>query len=211
MPSNPRTLVIVSPDALFGTLLAAVVDGQGGLTVRARYHTVDAAVANPVSASIVLCDLRAASEPEAAQAIARLAKAFPAASLAPIRARADLPGRLHGASTLEELLAVLGIATPVAANGRGLTRIETEVLLAVARGRRNSDIARAMRRSSKTVEKHRANAMRKLGLRNTAEATAWCIGARLLDPTVVLGTRSPLPSMPAPFPGPTRPRAERAR
>jgi DNA-binding NarL/FixJ family response regulator len=67
-------------------------------------------------------------------------------------------------------------------------------MLAVASGKRNASIARRMRRSSKTVEKHRANAMRKLGLRTVAQLTAYAIRHRLLDVCEILeegGTRSP--------------------
>jgi DNA-binding NarL/FixJ family response regulator len=64
-------------------------------------------------------------------------------------------------------------------------------MLAVAAGLRNADIARRMRRSSKTVEKHRANALRKLGFRNVAQLTAYAIRYRLLDMDAILARRAP--------------------
>jgi DNA-binding NarL/FixJ family response regulator len=44
-----------------------------------------------------------------------------------------------------------------------------EVLMLVAEGKKNKEIAEHLYISIKTVEKHRANLMRKLGLRNAQE------------------------------------------
>jgi DNA-binding NarL/FixJ family response regulator len=70
-----------------------------------------------------------------------------------------------------------------------LTPLEAEVLLAVASGQRNAEIARHMRRSSKTVEKHRANLLRKLGFRNVAQLTAYAIRHGLLNTEAILTRR----------------------
>jgi DNA-binding NarL/FixJ family response regulator len=56
-----------------------------------------------------------------------------------------------------------------------LTAREKQVLKLVAEGRRNREIAEFLFVSVKTVEKHRANLMSKLGLHNTAALTAFAI------------------------------------
>ena len=60
---------------------------------------------------------------------------------------------------------------PAADPGRGITAREREVLTRIALGESNKLVARALRLSVKTVEKHRANMMRKLDLRNIAAVT----------------------------------------
>jgi two-component system, NarL family, response regulator NreC len=55
---------------------------------------------------------------------------------------------------------------------RDLTDREMEVLRLAAQGCRNKDVAEVLFISVKTVEKHRANLMRKLGLHNAAELKA---------------------------------------
>ncbi|MGI9333637.1 MAG: response regulator [Gammaproteobacteria bacterium] len=61
-----------------------------------------------------------------------------------------------------------------------LTLREREVLKLVAEGMRNKEIARFLSISPKTVEKHRYNVMRKLGLRNIADVTAYAIANELV-------------------------------
>ena len=56
-----------------------------------------------------------------------------------------------------------------------LTSREREVLKLVAEGFGNKQVANHLSRSIKTVEKHRANLMRKLNLRNVAMLTAYAI------------------------------------
>ncbi len=58
---------------------------------------------------------------------------------------------------------------------RALTAREREVLRMIARGRRNREIAISLSLSVKTVEKHRANLMNKLGLHNTAALTSFAV------------------------------------
>jgi two-component system response regulator NreC len=56
-----------------------------------------------------------------------------------------------------------------------LSHREREVLKLVAEGERNRDIAVSLSLSEKTVEKHRANLMKKLELHNAAQITAYAI------------------------------------
>lgn len=63
----------------------------------------------------------------------------------------------------------------------GLTTRERQVLKLVAEGRRNKDIADYLCISVKTVEKHRANLMRKLNLHTASALTAFAIENGILD------------------------------
>ena len=63
-----------------------------------------------------------------------------------------------------------------------VTERERAVLTRVALGRSNKAIARELQVSVKTVEKHRANLMRKLTLHNTAGVTRFAIQAGMLTP-----------------------------
>ena len=56
-----------------------------------------------------------------------------------------------------------------------LTQREREVIKLVAEGYKNREIAEYLSISAKTVEKHRANLMKKLGLRSAADLTAYAI------------------------------------
>ena len=56
-----------------------------------------------------------------------------------------------------------------------LTSREREILKLIAEGHKNKGIAKDLCISTKTVEKHRANLMKKLDLHNTAELTAYAM------------------------------------
>jgi len=62
-----------------------------------------------------------------------------------------------------------------------LTSREREVLSKIATGHSNKVIASELKISVKTVEKHRANLMHKLGLRNSAEVTMFAIRHGLIS------------------------------
>jgi DNA-binding NarL/FixJ family response regulator len=64
---------------------------------------------------------------------------------------------------------------PALLSAEHVTEREREVLTQVAQGSSNKLIARALGVSVKTVEKHRANLMRKLTLHNTAAVTRFAI------------------------------------
>ena len=58
---------------------------------------------------------------------------------------------------------------------QALTNREQEVIALIARGYRTREMAQLMSLSHKTVEKHRTNLMRKLGLRSAAAVAAYAI------------------------------------
>lgn len=70
--------------------------------------------------------------------------------------------------------------------GSPLTAQEQDVLRRLALGLRTTDIALALGRSPKTVEKHRSNIHRKLGLHSVAQLTAYAIHVGLVSVEQVL-------------------------
>jgi DNA-binding NarL/FixJ family response regulator len=62
-----------------------------------------------------------------------------------------------------------------------LTQREREILKLIAEGYKNSEIAEYLYISVKTVEKHRANLMKKLDLHNTSTLTAFAIEKGLVS------------------------------
>jgi DNA-binding NarL/FixJ family response regulator len=61
-----------------------------------------------------------------------------------------------------------------------LTQREREILKLIAEGSKNKEIAHYLSISTKTVEKHRANLMKKLDLHNVSELTAFAIEKGLI-------------------------------
>lgn len=66
--------------------------------------------------------------------------------------------------------------------GRGLTSRQRELLQLIAEGRSAKEIATILNVSPKTVEFHKSNVMRKLGLRTTAELTRYAIRHGIVEP-----------------------------
>lgn len=62
-----------------------------------------------------------------------------------------------------------------------LTEREQEIAKLVAAGQMSKEIAAKLNLSVRTVEKHRANIMEKVGVREVASLTRWCMQAGLLD------------------------------
>ena len=63
-----------------------------------------------------------------------------------------------------------------------LTSREREVLALVADGRSNREVAETLFISEKTVERHRANVLEKLGLRDRVALTRYAIRWGLIEP-----------------------------
>jgi DNA-binding NarL/FixJ family response regulator len=61
-----------------------------------------------------------------------------------------------------------------------LTAREQQIARMVAAGKPSKEIARELGLSVRTVEKHRANLMAKIGVREVASLTRWCLQAGLL-------------------------------
>lgn len=63
---------------------------------------------------------------------------------------------------------------------RAVTSRERQLLTRIASGQSNKAVARELNLSVKTVEKHRANLMRKLGLHNAADITRFALNHHLM-------------------------------
>lgn len=63
-----------------------------------------------------------------------------------------------------------------------LSSREEEVLKLIAEGHSGRDIAQLLFISPKTVERHRANILTKLGLKDRLELTKYAIRAGLIEP-----------------------------
>lgn len=93
---------------------------------------------------------------------------------------------LAGKSYLSAEASVLFPAAPTDREPGGgtawdsVTPRERAVMKLIAEGNRNREIAELLGISPKTVEKHRANLMGKLGLRNAAAVTAFAAGKGLI-------------------------------
>jgi DNA-binding NarL/FixJ family response regulator len=64
----------------------------------------------------------------------------------------------------------------------GISSREREILQLLAEGRSNKDISEELNLSIKTVETHRANIMRKLGLRNLADLVLYAVRNHIIEP-----------------------------
>jgi DNA-binding CsgD family transcriptional regulator len=181
MPSRIPEAVIVSPLRLARELLSVLLAQRCGVRVAGQYSRLEDCVLT-TSIGVLIWDHPGAGGEET-RALARLRASFPRLRTISIDS--------NTAYTEEVVSLVRGLVDYPGAVREQLTRLECEVLLGVASGLRSADIARRMRRSCKTVEKHRANVQRKLGLRNVAQLTAYAIQSGLLKPTAILAN-SPL-------------------
>jgi DNA-binding CsgD family transcriptional regulator len=93
----------------------------------------------------------------------------------------DAASAVHGAREVQlgRLRRAEAAASPVVEGRKPLTRREREVLNLISQGYSNKEGAARMQISPRTFESHRAEAMRKLGARNTADL----VRAALLHPT----------------------------
>jgi two-component system, NarL family, nitrate/nitrite response regulator NarL len=80
--------------------------------------------------------------------------------------------------TMAELLRVAGMSSGI----QGLSDREREVLVRLARGLSSKEIAGELDISTRTVESHRANLMRKLGVKSVALLTQVAIREGIVDP-----------------------------
>lgn len=95
--------------------------------------------------------------------------------------RAELFHAVHRIASGKGYLSAAALDRMVSAYARAsdrpaaLTSRELEVISLIARGYRTREMAKLMSLSHKTVEKHRTNLMRKLGLRSAAAVAAYAI------------------------------------
>lgn len=183
VPDTGQNVIILSQRRLVRDLLGELLRIRCGAHVAARIATLDQSSSRMPAASVLLCD----------------ASGFPSGALNAFlsRLRADRPGlrivRIDDSSpefSAEDIVAaVRGPLDRTHVPHESLTPLEFEVMLGIAAGHRNADLARRMRRSCKTVEKHRANLLRKLGLKTVAQLTAYSIHNGLLRADAIIAPR----------------------
>jgi len=179
MSDAPQAFV-VSERPLVREMLGDLLRARHAVRVAGQFASLDDCLKRVDTVQIVICDVDGIA--------ARSLEAFVT------RARARSPKlaviRVNHADSCDDIIRrVTSYVAPVGASTEILTRHEIEVLLAVAKGLRNLEVARRMRRSPKTVEKHRANLQRKLGLRSLAQLTAYAIQNGLLTADAIIGAR----------------------
>jgi DNA-binding CsgD family transcriptional regulator len=176
-PSQPNILVF-SQSVLMGDLLAEFVRGVFGAQARSLCSLEQCLT--PPAPNVLVCDTTGLNEAHLEADLARIAAHAPRLQFV----------RVDAATAANELTAALCAACgPFEMAHEKLTPHESEVLRGVAAGLRSADIARRTRRSIKTVEKHRANLQRKLGIRSVAQLTAYAIRHGLLSLDGVLPPR----------------------
>ena len=99
--------------------------------------------------------------------------------------RAVLEGQRHlcPRTSARVVRTYLGEQQPVPAAASGVTGREREILAMIAVGTSNKQMAKLLRLSVKTIEKHRANLMRKLKLHNIAEVTRFALISGIISNT----------------------------
>ena len=75
-----------------------------------------------------------------------------------------------------------GSDEPAQSSGESLTPRERDVLVEIAQGHTNKEIAATLGVSVRTVESHRESLLKKLGVKGTAGLTRYAISAGLLTP-----------------------------
>ena len=86
------------------------------------------------------------------------------------------------AKHLSEAVGRRGAEQSALARSESLTPRERDVLIEIARGQTNKEIAAKFEVSVRTIESHRESLLRKLGVKGTAGLTRFAIGAGLLNP-----------------------------
>ena len=93
--------------------------------------------------------------------------------------------------TVEQLARVLYWQTEVQRPWEGLTKREREVLMLIAAGQSNQQIAEALTISENTVETHVGNLLSKLALASRTEAAVWLWWHGLTEGTGLSGGNQP--------------------
>lgn len=184
VPMSKSNAVVVSRRRLVRELLSDLLRSRCGVQAVVLFSGPEEFEDGLPPAHVVVCDMT--GQPRAALEAA-LAGACSATS-PPLLIRVDDE---REAFSPEAFVRAVVQSTGGSENLRErLTPLEIEVMVAIATGLRNADVARRMRRSFKTVEKHRANLLRKLGLRSVAHLTAYAIQSGLLSADAILAARS---------------------
>jgi len=180
-----QNVVILSQRRLVRELLGELLRIRCGARIVAKLEALEISRAALTEATVLVCDPEGLSPAAVDAFLARLREQGRELRIVRIdESAADF-------SAEDIVTAVRGMHTRIHVAHERLTPQELDVMLAVAAGQRNTDIARRMRRSSKTIEKHRANLLRKLGLRTAAQLSAYAIHHGLLRADAIIAPRRP--------------------
>lgn len=183
MPDHPLNAIILSQRKLVRELLEELLCIRCGARIVAKWESLDRPLSQLPVAGVLVCDSHGLPPAALDAFLVRAAAARPELRIV----RIDESSQDFDVEKVVTL--VRGNSARVRVAHEKLTALESEVMLAVAAGHRNADIARRMRRSSKTVEKHRANLLRKLGVRSVAQLTAYAIHHGLLRADAIIAPR----------------------
>lgn len=183
VPETSPNVIILSLSRLARELLGEILRIRCGARIVAKLGSLDHTATEMPAASILVCDIHGLPAASLDSYLERLRVQRP--ELRPV----TIDDSLADFCVEDFVLAVRGFLARTHVPHELLTPLETEVMLAVAAGQRNAEIARRMRRSSKTIEKHRANLLRKLGVRTVAQLTAYAIHNGLLRADAILQPR----------------------
>jgi DNA-binding NarL/FixJ family response regulator len=204
-PAGIRVLV-VSDDVLARRGMLAALDDQPGLVVVGDRRPGPGVAAAVLSGDPDVLLLHGLSGEEATPTLSAAHKVSRSVRVLSIGARADsstvdgLCGQLPASASPEEVVAAVRMAAagyvlsraPLGAaqwlNGRGvalangLTERECDVLVLVARGMSNAEIAAELTLSEHTIKSHIQNLLAKLGLRNRIHAVIYAFDTGLARP-----------------------------
>jgi len=183
VPDRALNVIILSQRSLVRELLGELLRIRFGAHVIARLESLEPPPEKMLEAGVLVCD----SHGLHADALDAFLKGLRASN--PKLRIVQVDDSQAGFSSDDIVTAVRGLVVPMRVAHEQLTPQELEVMLAVAAGERNADIARRMRRSFKTIEKHRANLLRKLGVRTASQLTAYAIHHGLLRTDAIIALR----------------------
>jgi two-component system response regulator NreC len=171
-PSVPTIVMPVVPDLLIADFSAPAVDGPGTvMAARARWPAI------PVLVLTFARDDYSIESALRAGADGYLLKTDSRSELLTAVNSVMAGKRYISPSVFDRVVSgfVSQQTQAKAANGNVLSEREREVMRLIAMGLRTREIADKLSLSYKTVEKHRTNLMRKLGLRTAAAVAAYAI------------------------------------
>lgn len=182
---KPRRVLIVEPSEIVALGVETLLQRSGEVEVVANVRSV-AEVHPHVEADVAIIAVGQCRGVESCEALSDVPIIGLQTALAEPEALKNLVATISIYSTEEELLAALreGIDAPVAHNyaeSHDLSERERDVLVLVAKGYTNKEIASELFISPHTVISHRKNIVHKTGIRSVAGLTVYAVLNKLID------------------------------
>ena len=187
-----KRVVIISPSALIAKGLEQVLRDLGEFEVAGIFQEPGEGIFRTLEPDAVVLDLGSVGVSSRAHVRARLTEMTDAALLALITGPVDgeelhqwdgVIGLLDAPSTIVRKLrgALEGRSETPRSEGEELTPREKEILVCVAKGMLNKEIADVCNLSIHTVITHRKNITRKTGIKTVAGLTVYALLNNLID------------------------------